>query len=266
MQRRNAFTLIELLVVIAIIAILAAILFPVFAQAREKARAISCLSNQKQLATGLYMYLQDFDEAYPMGQYQTLNVGTQYSWSDEVYPYVKNGSTYTDPKTGFHADGKGGLFNCPSFPIQNQTFNYGVHYFLCPDGTFSWNGWTQPKTVSMAAVDAPAEKIFAMEKGQAPSPAWSWVAFAHFEWAWTDTALKNGQPDTTVGTHYDVTKYNCDTKDPNDYSWPSCATMPRYRHTETCNVVFADGHAKAMHKGGINWYKNIYIPGMDPVY
>ena len=65
MQRRNAFTLIELLVVIAIIAILAAILFPVFAQAREKARAISCLSNMNQLGLSMQMYVQDYDETFP---------------------------------------------------------------------------------------------------------------------------------------------------------------------------------------------------------
>ena len=62
LRSKNAFTLIELLVVIAIIAILAAILFPVFAQAREKARQISCLSNLKQLGTGMAMYTQDYDE------------------------------------------------------------------------------------------------------------------------------------------------------------------------------------------------------------
>ena len=68
MQRgKNAFTLIELLVVIAIIAILAAILFPVFAQAREKARAISCLSNEKQIGLGIMQYQQDWDEKNPGG-------------------------------------------------------------------------------------------------------------------------------------------------------------------------------------------------------
>ena len=67
----NGFTLIELLVVIAIIAILAAILFPVFAQAREKARAISCLSNCKQQGTANSLYIQDYDENFPMGIYFT---------------------------------------------------------------------------------------------------------------------------------------------------------------------------------------------------
>ncbi|HEY3298451.1 MAG TPA: prepilin-type N-terminal cleavage/methylation domain-containing protein, partial [Armatimonadota bacterium] len=68
-KRNSGFTLIELLVVIAIIAILAAILFPVFAQAREKARSASCLSNEKQIGLGLMMYMQDYDETYPMAYY-----------------------------------------------------------------------------------------------------------------------------------------------------------------------------------------------------
>src|ERR1044071_6983028 len=71
--KRRGFTLIELLVVIAIIAILAAILFPVFAQAREEARAISCLSNSKQIGLALYMYIQDYDEKYPQEHPDTSN-------------------------------------------------------------------------------------------------------------------------------------------------------------------------------------------------
>ena len=69
-MRRKAFTLIELLVVIAIISILAAILFPVFARARESARRTSCLSNLKQIGLGIMMYVQDYDETYP--RYETL--------------------------------------------------------------------------------------------------------------------------------------------------------------------------------------------------
>src|SRR5947209_7483410 len=106
---RRAFTLIELLVVIAIIAILAAILFPVFAQAREKARATSCLSNEKQIGTAVKMYVQDYDEqnmfhwygplganpagpnvpAYPGGNYQT--------WMEVVNPYIKNSQIWLCP-------------------------------------------------------------------------------------------------------------------------------------------------------------------------
>ena len=72
-RTRRGFTLIELLVVIAIIAILAAILFPVFAQAREKARNAACLSNCKQLGTAVMLYVQDYDEVYPVHGYNGNN-------------------------------------------------------------------------------------------------------------------------------------------------------------------------------------------------
>jgi prepilin-type N-terminal cleavage/methylation domain-containing protein/prepilin-type processing-associated H-X9-DG protein len=94
------FTLIELLVVIAIIAILAAILFPVFAQAREAARKTSCLSNTKQLSMGWLMYTQDYDEAYPMTAQldgdpaQGIWWGeTQRYWQEFIEPYIKSGGT-----------------------------------------------------------------------------------------------------------------------------------------------------------------------------
>lgn len=84
---RRAFTLIELLVVIAIIAILASILFPVFAKARSQARKTVCLSNLKQLALGTMMYVQDYDETFP---FRNSSLGADYTWGALIQPYVKN--------------------------------------------------------------------------------------------------------------------------------------------------------------------------------
>ncbi len=89
---RRGFTLIELLVVIAIIAILAAILFPVFAQAREKARAITCISNLKQLGLSIAQYEQDNDEKTPPGANQ---YGGAEGWAGQVYPYTKSTQVFT---------------------------------------------------------------------------------------------------------------------------------------------------------------------------
>src|SRR3954468_16853992 len=85
MNRTSAFTLIELLVVIAIIAILAAILFPVFAQAREKARQASCMSNMKQIGLAVMQYEQDYDETVPCG----VNMYGGNGWAGQIYAYVK---------------------------------------------------------------------------------------------------------------------------------------------------------------------------------
>ena len=96
MKRNKGFTLIELLVVIAIIAILAAILFPVFAKAREKARQASCASNEKQLGLAIIQYVQDNDETYPPAGLQPTN-GNYQSWQSSVYPYVKSVQVYRCP-------------------------------------------------------------------------------------------------------------------------------------------------------------------------
>src|SRR5881275_859293 len=88
MRQKRGFTLIELLVVIAIIAILAAILFPVFAQAREKARQATCMSNSKQWGLGSMMYIQDYDETFPKAY--NLVDGKAAAWYTLLQPYVKN--------------------------------------------------------------------------------------------------------------------------------------------------------------------------------
>ncbi len=111
-MRTKGFTLIELLVVIAIIAILAAILFPVFAQAREKARQTGCLSNVKQIGLGVQMYAQDYDEYVPRNAYADpprVLEGNHFvdcsspRWMDVLYPYIKNVDVFNCPSDPFSA-------------------------------------------------------------------------------------------------------------------------------------------------------------------
>jgi prepilin-type N-terminal cleavage/methylation domain-containing protein/prepilin-type processing-associated H-X9-DG protein len=261
--RKAGFTLIELLVVIAIIAILAAILFPVFAQAREKARQITCLSNQKQIGLALMQYVQDYDETYPMDQWYTP-VGDQVRWFDAVNPYIKNGNKFA---FNGRVNGSGGVWSCPSFPSP-QMAEYGVHLYVFPDGAASWNGYAQPKTVSMAAIDAPADRVAVVEKGQNDGND-SWLTFVPDEWNWTDTVYANGQNSPQQNAHWDIDQtrnHDCDFQYSNNSpSWANygqCGSMPRYRHSGTTNVMFFDGHAKAYARGRLDWYKNIYLPGV----
>jgi len=116
---RKGFTLIELLVVIAIIAILAAILFPVFARAREKARQTSCLSNVKQIVLSTLMYNQDYDERAPWARTQCGGdpVEAKISVVTKILPYVKNG----------------GIFNCPSSPWDANCGGSGIPHHNIPN-------------------------------------------------------------------------------------------------------------------------------------
>ena len=141
-RKQSGFTLIELLVVIAIIAILAAILFPVFAQAREKARAASCLSNQKQLALGMISYAQDFDETHVLGQ-----MNNEISWDTMIHPYTSTGQ-----KGGTLASnmGKGGagVYACPSDAVERKrTIDTN------PEGTITLTGPIAVRSYALPATN-----------------------------------------------------------------------------------------------------------------
>jgi len=161
---RRGFTLIELLVVIAIIAILAAILFPVFARAREKARQTSCLSNVKQMGLGMLMYAQDYDEMFPgmsIGpvrhsavvpehtKFNEWHVGADWfdCWSNGIYPYIKNVQ----------------IFLCPSY----GSSCYGVAYGLPALGINAAQTGTTAifGRPSMGTIKRPAEIMMIGEKG-----------------------------------------------------------------------------------------------------
>ena len=142
---RRGFTLIELLVVIAIIAILAAILFPVFARAREKARQASCLSNVKQVSLGALMYVQDYDERFPCHASGSYTVDPWIFWPHQFQPYTKNWQVY----------------GCPSSQYVGQTMTYhGVTYPQRPCYGFATPFWsTLSAGLSLGAVQRPAEKF-----------------------------------------------------------------------------------------------------------
>jgi prepilin-type N-terminal cleavage/methylation domain-containing protein/prepilin-type processing-associated H-X9-DG protein len=230
MERKRGFTLIELLVVIAIIAILAAILFPVFAQAREKARSISCVSNVRQMGVAAVMYAQDYDETYP-GMWQWSPCAIYFhspyiyppGWTQpmaeqlcETCPYVKNAAVY----------------RCPSRTASSNIADFCSYGYTYPT---MWGGYPPipgsafgfPVGPNLAAIARPADT--AMITDSAAWPGTTDCNALTYPGIYSGCAPRNGYAYPYV---YKPTT--------NPWSAPSPI------HNLMVNVAFVDGHTKAM--------------------
>ncbi|HCU35632.1 MAG TPA: hypothetical protein DGT21_09295 [Armatimonadetes bacterium] len=160
---RRGFTLIELLVVIAIIAILAAILFPVFARAREKARQSTCLSNVKQLCIGVQMYIQDYDEVLPKSYNWPYMAGVTLDygvWYVVIQPYVKNAQVYRCPSLVQNMSGSTSTCNAVGvrYAEMGYGYNIGTQSSSYTNGLGYYYADGQPWR-AMAEIKKPAETI-----------------------------------------------------------------------------------------------------------
>lgn len=210
-RTRWGFTLIELLVVIAIIAILAAILFPVFAQARDKARSASCLSNTKQMAVAFAMYTTDYDELMVPDYYGDWSPccaarGGHWPWMKLLIPYVKNKGVYT----------------CPSHPRANWdalagAYGAGFEYEFPSVIGYGYNNIGLSRK-ALAEIERPADTYAIMESRYYPPGHASYNG----SWGWYTVYPPSISPALI------------------DYArW-----LTADRHNQGNNVVFADGHAK----------------------
>ncbi len=224
-NKKNGFTLIELLVVIAIIAILAAILFPVFARARENARRTSCLSNLKQIGLGVMQYLQDNDERYPMvyaNNHNTPGDGIRYIasspaytfWQQMIFPYVKSHQLFFCPNSpsSFGATLASDPKDVPQANMLNA--NYSLSQYISPAGG----------GLAMAAIDSAATSYLVLELG-----VYSF-AVPNVRGAYNGSYYLPGGGAQGISCATVTADYRSD-----------CMTG---RHFGGVNVGYADGHAK----------------------
>jgi prepilin-type N-terminal cleavage/methylation domain-containing protein/prepilin-type processing-associated H-X9-DG protein len=217
--RRKGFTLIELLVVIAIIAILAAILFPVFAQAREKARTASCVNNQKQIALAIMQYVQDYDETFP-----SVDTGVL---TQNIQPYLKNLQVFVCPSGS-------GVYNVNNRAIVGAagatTTTTRTSYVANAD---IMGGWNNTPGLAIAAVQAPASTVMLADADAivtSNTPNSTQIAF-------TTNTGNNANGKKLV--HYQSARY------PNARPIDAAGRIGA-RHNDGAIFSFADGHTKWM--------------------
>jgi prepilin-type N-terminal cleavage/methylation domain-containing protein/prepilin-type processing-associated H-X9-DG protein len=244
-HRRSGFTLIELLVVIAIIAILAAILFPVFAQAREKARQATCISNLKQLGTAALMYSQDYDESWPMlesGGAQRLTV------ANLLDPYIKTSKKNVNAQGG-NLWPEDSIWRCPSGTTYNSgdirsyfTVAYNYLYLtntVASSGQYANSVWQW--TVggrSVASVASPAETVIFADAGHSDGPKGT-----------ADTWSTLLSPAARVA-----------------YGPSSWLSVAEGRHNDMATVTWCDGHVKPMKLEAFygRWDAKTFFPTQTP--
>ena len=235
-MNRRAFTLIELLVVIAIIALLAAILFPVFARARENARKTSCLNNTKQLALALTQYTQDYDETLPIGGGNSVpgcpSGGTpNYRWYSDLVTYTKSMQVYVCPSKSSY------------FPVLNPATG-----LLSNAGGYAINGnlvnWCAAGRALSDIPDAAGTSLIvdAAQCGSGATPpiisdndATKWASYATgpSDWQWVPPTNWTGGGNCSGTSNYTCNDAN------NNYT-----RRPMPRHFDGTNVTYLDGHTK----------------------
>ncbi|MBV9470218.1 MAG: DUF1559 domain-containing protein [Abitibacteriaceae bacterium] len=252
---KKGFTLIELLVVIAIIAILAAILFPVFAKARENARRASCQNNLKQIGLGLMQYSQDFDETYT-GMYQNRSCG-RISYAEMIYPYIKSNQVFRCPSMGkgkLLTNSAGTQINSACNPdfIGTAGISYGYNGICSNPGTQPYvglgSGGCDSGAPTVSDATAPSETIVLAE-GNAQGNGNGTNANEYNIW--------DGRGVTVSPNVYTRTNGTTDT-------WPTTlattqngvnVAFPNPLHIETTNLLYYDGHVKAKRfTAASEWY------------